>query len=176
MALLNCSGGSLQTTKIRTSSRMTSDHHDYLTSLPPEILTNIIAEVPLSSFLDLTHTCRGLRNFIKVNAARICNLAILARFTPEANPLGLTLKDNWLIVTHPQLLEDQREHEKKRAGLRGSYFISDPGPLTLFSLEQGLVEKDQVYIYSLRLQKLLGKVNKVLRLRKEHGEVQPMEV
>jgi hypothetical protein len=103
---------------------MTSDHHDYLTSLPPEILTNIIAEVPLSSFLDLTHTCRGLRNFIKVNAARICNLAILARFTPEANPLGLTLKDNWLIVTHPQLLEDQREHEKKRAGLRGSYFIS----------------------------------------------------
>ena len=54
--------------------------------------------------------------------------------------------------------------------------LGDPGPLTLFSLEQGLVEKDQVYIYSLRLQKLLGKVNKVLRLRKEHGEVQPMEV
>ncbi|KAN0120344.1 hypothetical protein V8E51_002552 [Hyaloscypha variabilis] len=183
MALLNSSDGSLQTTKIRTSSRMTSDYHDYLTSLPPEILTNIIAEVPLSSFLDLTHTCRGLRNFIKVNAARICNLAILARFTPEANPLGLTLKDNWLIVTHPQLLEDQREHEKKRGGLARFIFHQyrsgkkggDPGPLTLFFLEQGLVEKDRVYIYSLRLQKLLGKVNKVLRLRKEHGEVQPME-
>jgi hypothetical protein len=121
--------------------------------------------------------------------------------SPRPHPQGQLLKDNWLIVTHPQLLEDQREHEKKRGGLarfifhqyrsgkKGGSFsknylvyfalqlrLGDPGPLTLFSLEQGLVEKDRVYIYSLRLQKQLGKVNKVLRLRKEHGEVQPMEV
>jgi hypothetical protein len=42
-----------------------------LTSLPPEILIKVLSEIPLSSLLDLTHTSRGLRAFVKDNAARI---------------------------------------------------------------------------------------------------------
>ncbi|KAE9380921.1 hypothetical protein N431DRAFT_459833 [Stipitochalara longipes BDJ] len=82
---------------------MTPDNHDYLTSFPPEILIKILAEVPLSSFLNLMQTSRGLRGFLKANAARICNTAIRARFLIHAKLFKLVLKDGWLVTTHPEI-------------------------------------------------------------------------
>jgi hypothetical protein len=63
---------------------------EYLTSLPPELLIKVLSEVPLSSFLDLTKTSRALREFIKTNAARICNMAIRSRLAYEAKILEAT--------------------------------------------------------------------------------------
>lgn len=86
---------------------------DYLNSVPPEILIKILVEVPLSSFLDLVHTCSALHAFIKSNAARICNMAIQSRFAFEAKLLCVTKdvaafqdnKEGWLIPQAGKLRE-----------------------------------------------------------------------
>lgn len=76
---------------------MESNTRDHLTTVPPEILTKILAEVPLSSFLSLTHTCSGLRQFLKANAAQICNAAIRARFPTHAEVLNSSSKTAGLL-------------------------------------------------------------------------------
>jgi len=55
---------------------MMSSGRDYLIYLPSDLLTKILAEIPLSSFLDLTHTARGIPAFIKPKIVAICNAAI----------------------------------------------------------------------------------------------------
>lgn len=42
-------------------------------TMPSEILLKIVSQLPSKYFLDLVQTCRMLRNFIKINASRICN-------------------------------------------------------------------------------------------------------
>lgn len=69
---------------------------DRLTTLPAELLIKIIAEVPLSFFLDLTQTCRHLRHLIKDNAKEICNGAIESRFPLHAKYLHPVKKRGWL--------------------------------------------------------------------------------
>jgi hypothetical protein len=48
---------------------MPSPNQDYLTSIPPEVLNKILAELPLRSFLDLEHTSSGLRDFMRTYAS-----------------------------------------------------------------------------------------------------------
>jgi hypothetical protein len=69
---------------------------DRLTTLPAKLLIKIIADVPLSSFLDLTQTCRYLRHLIKDNAKEICNKAIEARFPLHTKYLHPVKKRGWL--------------------------------------------------------------------------------
>jgi hypothetical protein len=78
----------------------TSQDRDYLTPLPTELLIKVIAEVPMDSYLDLTHTSKGLRDFMKANAAGICNEAIRRRHSVMAENLKTELKSGWLVSTH----------------------------------------------------------------------------
>jgi hypothetical protein len=78
----------------------TSQDHDYLTSLPTELLIKVIAEVPINSYLDLTHTSKGLRDFMKANAADVCNEAIRSRHSIVAKFLKMELLTGWLVPTH----------------------------------------------------------------------------
>lgn len=92
-------------------------HRDYLTSLPAELLTKILSSVPLSSvplssFLDLTHTSRGLRHFIKANAAAICNTAIESRFAYENKPLKPTRISGWLAPTDSAILDEEQGYKR----------------------------------------------------------------
>ncbi|PMD15782.1 hypothetical protein NA56DRAFT_709431 [Hyaloscypha hepaticicola] len=78
----------------------TSQDHDYLTSLPTELLIKVIAEVPMDYYLDLTHTSKCLRDFMKANVANICNEAIRFRHSIAAEFLKTELKSGWLVPTH----------------------------------------------------------------------------
>lgn len=140
---------------------MASSDRDYLTTLPPELLTKVIAEIPLSSFLALTQTSSGLRAFIKSNAARICNTAIRSRFPLEADFLDVTLQNGWLVATHPDIMGMRQEFEARRTRkpqviyqtdrtgtLRGrdlptpelSYKLDKAGPILLSFLEAELLD------------------------------------
>ncbi len=57
---------------------------DLFTTMPSEILLKIATQVPSKYLLDLVRTCRMLRNFIKINASRICNEKIRSKFEFEA--------------------------------------------------------------------------------------------
>jgi hypothetical protein len=92
----------------------TSGERDILTSVPPEILVKIIALVPSKHYLDLVHTTKALRNFIKLNASSICNEAIWTRFPVEAKVLQSEPEAGWLVPTHEKVAE---EEERVRQGL-----------------------------------------------------------
>lgn len=91
------------------SSDSDANKSSILVSLSPEILIKILSEVPLSSFLALAHTSRGLRAFVKDNAARICNMAIRSRFAEHVKILEATTNNNqgWLLPGPGMLLESQ---------------------------------------------------------------------
>jgi hypothetical protein len=95
-----------------TQDSQVSSNHEYLTSLPPELLIKVLSEIPLSSFLNLTHTSRDLRTFIKTNAARISNAAIESRFSFKAKILEKCMQDNgWLSPGLSKLEEKERIYE-----------------------------------------------------------------
>jgi hypothetical protein len=71
---------------------MMSSGRDYLTYLPSDLLTKILAEIPLSSFLDLTDTSRGIPVSIRPKIVATCNAAIRSRFPNEDK----------LLQTYPQ--------------------------------------------------------------------------
>jgi hypothetical protein len=57
----HCNVTNASTSNILTMS--TSQDRDYLTSLPTELLIKVIAEVPMDSYLDLTHKSEGSSRF-----------------------------------------------------------------------------------------------------------------
>jgi hypothetical protein len=91
------------------SSDSEANKNSILVSLPPEILIKVLSEVPLSSFLALTHTSRGLRAFVKDNAAKICNMAIRSRFAEHIKILEATTNNNqgWLLPGPGMLKESE---------------------------------------------------------------------
>jgi hypothetical protein len=91
----------------------TSQDHDYLTSLPAELLIKIIAEVPMDSYLDLAHTSKGLLDFMKANAADVCNEAIRSRHSFAAKCFKTELKNGWLVPTHEKF--DKEDEDYKRS-------------------------------------------------------------
>jgi hypothetical protein len=73
----------------------------------------VLAEVPLSSFLAITQTSSGLRDFLEVNAARICNLAIQTRFSRQADvhtTWKSIHKDERFQGTCPDIIEMRLEY------------------------------------------------------------------
>jgi hypothetical protein len=165
---------------------MASLDRDYLTTLPTELLLDIFAEVPISSFLDLTQTSRGLRTFIKAHAARLCNLAIQTRYAQEAKRLKLTNDGTWLVVAHAGLrrVEDGYEagrsyatreklpytvdssgQQSERPHFKLQLKLSRPGPMLLFFLEEGLVQlksSRQAYVGVRGLERFLVRQNRVI--------------
>lgn len=106
-------------TQSSSAGDATKDQRDMLTTFPPEILVKIMAHLPLKYYLDLVHTSKALRNFIKINASRICNEAIRTRFEFEAKILNSELEAGWLVPRSALL----REMEGKYLmGLGEAYF------------------------------------------------------
>jgi hypothetical protein len=82
-----------------------------LTTIPPELLLQIISHLPSSaSFYALSRTSRQLQAFLHTHAATICNTHITTHHALVASIL-LSLYDpsGWLIPTHPCVsTEEQR--------------------------------------------------------------------
>jgi hypothetical protein len=89
-----------------------AEAHDRFTTMPSEILLKIITQLPSKYFLDLVQTCRMLRNFIKINASRICNEKIRSEFEFEAKILQSELHSGWLVPTSPKVKEKEAEYNK----------------------------------------------------------------
>jgi hypothetical protein len=75
------------------------DKKDCLIILPPEILSIILLELPMASYLDLVQTSKHLRQFIRANAARLCNATILSQFPLEARLISSGKMNGWIIPT-----------------------------------------------------------------------------
>ena len=137
----------------------TSGERDLLTSVPPEILVKIIALVPSKHYLDLVHTNKALRNFIKLNASSICNEAIRSRFPVEAKVLRSELEAGWLVPTHEKVAEEEEyfrqelniirpPNKEQGFSLLGklptestiSIKITSPGPQYLHFLEHNILQ------------------------------------
>jgi hypothetical protein len=142
-----------------------AEAQDRFTTMPSEILLKIITQLPSKYFLDLVQTCRMLRNFIKINASRICNEKIRAQFEFEAKLLQSQLQSGWLVPTSPKVKEEEAAYNKysvrvKSLGVSSDmhrYFhllgevkeespiglsLATPGPQFLHFLEQGLLHID----------------------------------
>lgn len=136
----------------------TSGERALLTSVPPEILVKIIALVPSKHYLDLVHTTKALRNFIKLNASSICNQAIRSRFPVEAKVLQSELEAGWLVPTHEKVAEEEEyfrqnlnifrpSNNEQRFSLLGklptettvSIKLTSPGPQYLHFLEHNIL-------------------------------------
>jgi hypothetical protein len=85
----------------------TSQDRDYLTSLPAETLLEVILYLPMSSYLDLAHTAKAFRRFMKVNAARICNQHIRFWYPLEAKLLKSEMVSGWLVPTHSMIKNEE---------------------------------------------------------------------
>ncbi|KAN0120356.1 hypothetical protein V8E51_002564 [Hyaloscypha variabilis] len=137
---------------------------DILTSVLPEILIKIIAQLPSKCYLDLVHTSKTLRNFVKINASRICNEAIRTRFPLEAAVLKSKLSSGWLVLGHEAFREredayckdfasrNSTDHHRYRDGemtcsllgvlqptTTSSIKLGAAGPQFLYFLEQDLI-------------------------------------
>ncbi|KAH8792362.1 hypothetical protein F5882DRAFT_78772 [Hyaloscypha sp. PMI_1271] len=136
----------------------TSGERDLLTSALPEILVKIIVLVPSKHYLDLVHTNKALRNFMKLNASSICNEAIWSRFPVEAKVLRSELEAGWLVPTHEKVAEEEENFRQKlntiqtsnndqRFSLLGklltdttvSIKLTSPGPQYLYFLEHNIL-------------------------------------
>ncbi|KAE9380980.1 hypothetical protein N431DRAFT_449711 [Stipitochalara longipes BDJ] len=119
---------------------------DILTTVPHEILIKIIAQLPSKYYLDLVHTSKALRNFIKINASRICNEAIRSRFALEAAILKSELKSGCYRDVYHHRKTNLRSLHKMDYSLLGplqpatvAIKLSSPGPQYLHFLEQGIL-------------------------------------
>ena len=140
-------------------STFETDERDFLTLLPPEIILKIVALQPLKFYLTLVHISKHLRNFMKLNANRICNEAIRARFPLQVALLHSELKSGWLVPTHQKLVQDEKRYQTSRGvvsqrctvkyyDLLGeipedntlSIKVTTPGPQYLYFLEQGILQ------------------------------------
>jgi hypothetical protein len=107
----------------------------------------------MKTFLDLVHTSKGLRDFIRAEAANICNEKVRAYFQKDLEFLKVTTVDGWLLPRHPEyiLIEKQfydmpcQKASCPRLGLKPTSLKdkwwaeslrgSEPGPMFLFQLE-----------------------------------------
>ena len=140
-----------------------AEAQDRFTTMPSEILLKIITQLPSKYFLDLVQTCRMLRNFIKINASRICNEKIRSEFEFEAKVLQTELHSGWLVPTYPKLKAGESQSNRcfmRRESLwrslnKSRHFdllgevkevstiglsLSTPGPQFLHFLEQDLLD------------------------------------
>ena len=106
---------------------------DYLTSMPPEVLFKIISYLPSSSWvLPLVKVCHSLRQYVKQNAARICNSFIRSRFRSESEILQSVIVDGWLVPTRCCMRREENMLEGCMLGLQ----LTKSGPVYLQALEE----------------------------------------
>jgi len=106
---------------------------DYLTSMRPEILFEIISHLPSSSWvLPLVKVCHSLRQHIRQNTAQICNSFILSRFRKESEILQPVIVDGWLVPTRYCM----RQEENMWEGCMLAFQSTKPGSQYLQSLEE----------------------------------------
>lgn len=83
-----------------TETESLSTRKNHLFSLPLEVLLLILVELPLDSYLDLVQTSKFLREFLKRNAALICNMFILSQFPLEGALISSAKVNGWIVPTH----------------------------------------------------------------------------
>jgi len=158
---------------------------DYLTSLPPELLIKIIAHTPSKCYLDLVHTSKSLRTFLKLNASRICNQAIRTRYPLEAKLLETTNEAGWLVPTNTRVKKEERQYinDKRLLNYKDRrYFtllgvvgkecrnedvrisIMSPGPHYLYFLEQILLRVGQMLRSKCCYSMLVGYMSVLMRV------------
>ncbi|KAE9380922.1 hypothetical protein N431DRAFT_449664 [Stipitochalara longipes BDJ] len=108
---------------------------DYLTNMPNHILLQILSNVPMSSFLDLSQTHPQLRWFMHYYAAIICNYTLITRFSGVLKGLGATEIEGWMTPTNGLV------HIKPREGSRWvvpglQLHLYEPGPQFLYFAEK----------------------------------------
>jgi len=130
---------------------------DILTSVLPEILIKIIAQLPSKCYLDLVHTSKTLRNFVKINASRICNEAIRTRFPLEAAVLKSKLSSGWLVLGHEAFREredayckdfasrNSTDHHRYRDGEMNCSLLGVLQPTTTSSIKLGAAGPQFLY-------------------------------
>lgn len=80
----------------RSWTSAASQHHngavkgkDYLTSVPTEVLVEIVSHIPSSSYNNLFWTSKGFRHFFKDQHRNICNRAIMVSPRTDLVPIYL---------------------------------------------------------------------------------------
>ena len=121
-----------------------SEAPDVLTTLPSELLIKIICKIPSKYFLDLVQTSRFLRNFVKLNASKICNEVIRTLFLLEDTLLRSELEAGWLVPTHDIVTKAEQRIQKLEFGL---YFYdfhrNKRSSKTFETMYLGLVRQNQ---------------------------------
>jgi hypothetical protein len=125
---------------------------DYLTALPAEVLIKVIASLDLPDFFNLAHASGGIRSFMKIHAAPICNEAIRTRYSKLADKLDCKMQNGWLLPTHPRIFQAEErfmaktgtKYKGRLRRWRGTYTqptikIAEPGPQFLLFLSGNTV-------------------------------------
>lgn len=122
-----------------------------LLSLPVELLIQIFAHLPSSSFQSLINTCTTLRHVFSVNAATICNTNIRENYPLILSILDVQPRNGWLTPTHPMFLKYETITGAKLCKQPNypaqTFKLSEPGPLFLKFLErsyEGILETHNV--------------------------------
>lgn len=145
------------------SMASTTPNIDRLSAPAPELLIKIIAELPLRFYLNLKHTSRFFREFLKEHASAICNYAVESRFLYQAKLLNSVHVSGWLVPTHARIctldkvfgmwttMEAERKYHRgaKYLHLGGEWTVdqeqplkvTDPGPQYLCLLGWKMVWK-----------------------------------
>ncbi len=165
---------------------------NHLPCLPPEILLLILVELPLDCYLDLVQSSKNLRDFLKTNAALICNMCILRSFPLERALIPSAKINGWTVPTHTNItilesyvLDKKRYHDHARqVNEENDTYSQDlrlkltqPGPLFLLWLQLGTVltkipknNQEQVVINGLSTVTFLHWLNEELSGGEDDGE------
>jgi hypothetical protein len=86
-----------------------------LQCIPADILLQILTHLGPTALLCLRQTSHTLRAFLLSNAATICNIQISTHHVYAAAIFQPSLRDGWLVPTHPIILaEEERLHGTSR--------------------------------------------------------------
>lgn len=79
-----------------------------INSVPPEVWLNILVHVDEPDLHSLKISSPHFRHLITANASTIANNLITSRYRVEAAIIGSTIKDGWIVPTHPQILIEEK--------------------------------------------------------------------
>lgn len=116
-----------------------SSGRDYISHLPPELLGNIMAKLPISSYLDIAHTSSNMRAVIKKHAAMICNTAIRARHSLAVDFLKVEMNARWLVPLHKFIMKDERCYEEYLKEVVNIFSGPEQGYISAYSLKGRLM-------------------------------------
>lgn len=108
---------------------------DHLSTLPVEVLVQIISQLPSSKFLSLVHTSRFFEKFMRTNAKELCNATITSH--PELSNLATYLNEDWADHKETSSFNFFSWYAfRNPAHKKYVSIITTPGPEYLLFLEQ----------------------------------------